>query len=83
MEYEVTTVFSMSLTLPTECFFRLVQTLSTKDCKGPQTNMPKNVGSMKTFAVRLWLMFVLYVFWGRRSFIDPICCNSCMVLSMC
>ena len=27
-------------------------------------------------------MFVLYVFWGRRSFIDPICCNSCMVLSM-
>ena len=30
----------------------------------------------------LWLMFVLYVFWGRRSFIDPICCNSCMVLSM-
>ena len=31
----------------------------------------------------LWLMFVLYVFWGRRSFIDPICRNSCMVLSMC
>ena len=30
----------------------------------------------------LWLMFVLYVFWGRRSFIDPICRNSCMVLSM-
>ena len=28
-------------------------------------------------------MFVLYVFWGRRSFIDPICRNSCMVLSMC
>ena len=27
-------------------------------------------------------MFVLYVFWGRRSFIDPICCNSCTVLSM-
>ena len=27
-------------------------------------------------------MFVLYVFWGRRSFIDPICRNSCMVLSM-
>ena len=22
------------------------------------------------------------IFWGRRSFIDPICCNSCMVLSM-
>ena len=36
MEYEVTIVCSMSLTLPTECFFRLVQTLSTKDCKGLQ-----------------------------------------------
>ena len=30
----------------------------------------------------VWLMFVLYVFWGRRSFIDPICCNFCIVLSM-
>ena len=30
----------------------------------------------------LWLMFVLYEFLGRRSFIDPICCNFCMVLSM-
>ena len=25
-----------------------VQTLTTKDCKGPQTNMPQNVGSIKT-----------------------------------
>ena len=25
-----------------------LQTLTTKDCKGPQTNMPKNVGSIKT-----------------------------------
>ena len=25
-----------------------VQTLNTKDYKGPQTNMPKNVGSIKT-----------------------------------
>ena len=25
-----------------------VQTLTTKDCKGPQTNMPKNIGSIKT-----------------------------------
>ena len=25
-----------------------VQTLTIKDCKGPQTNMPKNVGSIKT-----------------------------------
>ena len=24
------------------------QTLTTRDCKGPQTNMPKNVGSIKT-----------------------------------
>ena len=30
----------------------------------------------------LCLMFVLYEFLGRRSFIDPICCNFCMVLSM-
>ena len=30
----------------------------------------------------LWLMFVFYEFLGRRSFIDPIWCNSCMVLSM-
>jgi len=28
-------------------------------------------------------MFVLYVFWGRRSFIHPICRNFFMVLSMC
>ena len=27
-------------------------------------------------------LFVLYEFLGRRSFIDPICCNFCMVLSM-
>ena len=27
-------------------------------------------------------MFVHYEFLGRRSFIDPLCCNSCMVLSM-
>ena len=27
-------------------------------------------------------MSVLYVFWGCRSFIDPICPNSYMVLSM-
>ena len=100
----------------------LDQTLTTRDCKGPQTNMPKNVGSIKTWSAKmnsrhikfcnqnlyfcwsclhtyyvlrhirfavlcspLWLMlmFVLYVFWGRRSFIDSICRNSCMVLSMC
>ena len=34
------------------------------------------------FCSPLWLMFVLYVFWGRRSFIDPICRNICMFLSM-
>ena len=27
-------------------------------------------------------LFVLYEFLGRRSFIDQICCNFCMVLSM-
>ena len=27
-------------------------------------------------------LFVLYEFLGRRSFIYPICCNFCMVLSM-
>ena len=30
----------------------------------------------------LWLMFVLNAIWGHRSFIDPICRNFCMVLSM-
>ena len=30
-------------------FFEIkVQTLTTRNCKGPQTNMPKNVGSIKT-----------------------------------
>ena len=41
--------------------------------------------SAYSFAVHcspLWLMFVLYVFLDRRCFIDPICCNFCMVLSM-
>ena len=41
--------------------------------------------SAYSFAVHcspLWFMFVLYVFLDRRSFIDPICCNFCMVLSM-
>ena len=28
-----------------------VQTLTTRDCKGPQTNMPNNVGSIKTWSV--------------------------------
>ena len=29
--------------------FIKLQTLTTRDCKGPQTNMPKNVGSLKTW----------------------------------
>ena len=33
--------------LPIRRCFYLVQTLTTKDCIGPQTNMPKNVGSIK------------------------------------
>ena len=28
------------------------------------------------------VVFVLCEFLGRRSFIDPICCSSCMVLPM-
>ena len=31
---------------------------------------------------RLHPWHYLYVFWSRRSFTDPICCNFCMVLSM-
>ena len=42
----------------------------------------RSVYSFAVLCSPLWLMFVLYVFWGRRSFIDPICCNFCMVLSM-
>ena len=30
-----------------------VQILTTKDCKGPQTNMPKNVGSIKTWSAKM------------------------------
>ena len=30
-----------------------VQTLTTKDCRGPQTNMPKNVGSIKTWPAKM------------------------------
>ena len=30
-----------------------VQTLTIKDCKGPQTNMPKNVGSIKTWSAKM------------------------------
>ena len=33
--------------------FQNVQTLTTKDCKGPQTNMPKNVGSIKTWSAKM------------------------------
>ena len=43
-----------------------VQTLTTRDCNGPQTKV--NVCTL--------------LFLDRRSFIDPICCYSCMVLSM-
>ena len=31
-----------------EIFKIVVQTLTTRDCNGPQTNMPENVGSVKT-----------------------------------
>ena len=31
----------------------LVQILTTKDCKGQQTNVPKNVGSIKTRSAKM------------------------------
>ena len=31
----------------------MIQTLTAKDCKGLQTNMPKNVGSTKTLSAKL------------------------------
>ena len=37
---------------------------------------------MSKLATREFNNKVLYVFLDRRSFIDPICCNFCMVLSM-
>ena len=37
---------------------------------------------LRSFNSPLWLMLVLYEFLGRRSFMDPICCNFCMVLPM-
>ena len=54
----------------------------------PAYPLPLKQGRNKVYGIRgqhcspLCLMFVLYEFLGRRSFIDPICCNSCMVLSM-
>ena len=42
-----------------------VTTLTTRDCKGPQTNMPKNVlGSIKTWSAKIIL---LYMSTFRRS----------------
>ena len=39
-----------------------VQTLTTKDCKGPQTNMPENVGSIKTWSAKMkWNMSIIHV----------------------
>ena len=32
---------------------RIVQTLTTKDCKGPQTNMPENAGSINTWSAKI------------------------------
>ena len=36
-----------------QCIFFTVQTLTTKDCKGPQSNMPENVGSIKTWSAKM------------------------------
>ena len=44
-----------------------VKALTTRDCKGPQTNMPKNVGTMKTFfscscsPKKTWYRVILWV----------------------
>ena len=37
-------------------------------------------GPLQSFVVNVCTLHG--VFWGRRSFIDPICCNFCKVLSM-
>ena len=48
-----------------------VQTLSTKDRKGPQTNMP-NVGSIKTRSAKLLSRNIcLLIIFADQVFIDP------------
>ena len=37
-----------------------LQTLTTRDCKGPQTNTPKNVGSIKTWSAKI-IMWTYYI----------------------
>ena len=41
--------YNIIFSLPTNSknYTEQVQTLTTRDCNGPQTNMPKNVGSVK------------------------------------
>ena len=41
-------------------YFEKVQTLTTRDCTGPQTNMPKNV-----------LKYVYIIIFADQVFIDP------------
>ena len=43
----ITTIIMMMITIIIMMMI-MIHTLTTKDCKGPQTNMPKNVGSTKT-----------------------------------
>ena len=38
----------------------MIQTLTTKDCKGLQTNMPKNVGSTKTYSAKLKSRYIKF-----------------------
>ena len=44
--------------------------------------IPKGSTGYEQYAVPFFVNFFVVIFLDRRSFIDPICCNSCMVLSM-
>ena len=50
----------------------MVQTLTTKDCKGPQTDMPKNVGSIKTWSAKMK---------SRRIFFPRVFSACCAILT--
>ena len=50
-----------------------VQTLTTKDCKEVQTNMPKNVGSMKTWSAKMKSLDILIAVYCNA---DCTTCNS-------
>ena len=53
----------------------LLQTWTTKDCKGPQTNMPKNVGSIKTWSAKMKMMSCRVNFHVVRSALQYSACR--------